>query len=103
MWRRDGIVLQPAAQFGGLSWQVAEAWPLLEDVLRLAQHSTGATGVAETDVAAGQLEQGLGRYDGQRVAQQGSQASGPGDVVPGALQVTPVQGAARHERVHQGT
>ena len=37
MWRRDGIVLQPGAQFGGLSWQVAESWPLLEDVLRLAQ------------------------------------------------------------------
>jgi hypothetical protein len=64
MWRRDGIVLQPGAQFGGLSRQVAEAWPLLEDVLRLAQHRTGATGVADSDVAAGQLEQGLGRHDG---------------------------------------
>ena len=53
-----------AAQFGGLSWQVAEAWPLLEDVLRLAQHRTGATGVADSDVATGQLEQGLSRHDG---------------------------------------
>ena len=88
------IGIQPGFQLGGLPREVAEAWPLVEDVLCLAQHRTGATAVAEADVATGQLEQGLGGHNGQCGAEQRPQASGPRDVLTCALQIASMQRAA---------
>jgi hypothetical protein len=45
--QRGGIATQPGSQVGRLLREVTAARPLVEDVLRLAQHCAGATDVAE--------------------------------------------------------
>ena len=71
-----------------LARQVAEVRAVLVDVVDLTQHGAGAVGVADGQVGAGQLEQGLHRHDREGVGEQGPQPGRPARQVAGGVEIT---------------
>jgi hypothetical protein len=75
----------------GLAGEDAEVGSLLEDVVGLPEHGVGAVGIAEGDVGASQLQQGLDRHHREGRGEQRPQTRRPPEMLPGRVQVAAVQ------------
>ena len=74
---------QSGLKLRGSPREVAEIWPLLEDVVNLHESRCGAARVGECDVGVGHFDKCLDRNNGQGVGEQRPQPRGTPKVEPG--------------------